>query len=89
MVGRLSVDLLSSSHVLSSDSVGSVAFHPITARLLSSSGSRNFDDSGSSDSEDSVSDSDDSLKGTATSVSMRRRKRQPSVRDNSLKLWRF
>ncbi|KAJ3920129.1 WD40-repeat-containing domain protein [Lentinula edodes] len=70
------------------DSVGSVAFHPISARLLSSSGSRNFDE-GSSDSEDSVSDSDDSLMGTATSVSMRRMKKQPSVRDNSLKLWMF
>ncbi|KAJ3985551.1 WD40-repeat-containing domain protein [Lentinula detonsa] len=63
------------------DSIGSVAFHPTSSRLLSSSGSRNFDD----DESDSDSDAD----GSATSVSVHRRRRQPSVRDHSLKLWRF
>ncbi|KAJ4474393.1 WD40-repeat-containing domain protein [Lentinula aciculospora] len=79
--------ILLSNH-FSSDSIGSVAFHPTTSRLLSTSGSRNFDD-GFSDSEDSTSDSDDARSGTTTAGSVRQRKRQPLVRDNSLKLWKF
>ncbi|KAJ3758114.1 WD40-repeat-containing domain protein [Lentinula raphanica] len=75
-----------------SDSIGSVAFHPTSSRLLSASGSRNFDDDGvnESDSElESESGEDTNVTKSVVSVAVRGRSRRPSVRDNSLKLWRF
>ncbi|KAF9074309.1 WD40-repeat-containing domain protein [Rhodocollybia butyracea] len=73
------------------DSVGSVAFHPTSARLLSSSGSRNFDftDSDSDSDLEEGNDSGDAETCADTRVVLLRSKRQPKVQDASLKLWKF
>lgn len=84
------------------DSIGSVAFHPTSARLLSNSGSRDFDygfsDSDSDSDSSSDNDNDTFLGGAldagndvaaAVLAPIVRNKRQPRVRDSSLKLWKF
>ncbi|KIK65663.1 hypothetical protein GYMLUDRAFT_159385 [Collybiopsis luxurians FD-317 M1] len=70
------------------DSIGSVAFHPSSSSLLSTSGSRWFDAVSDSDSEDSdVGTSIDVA--VDTEVAVYRKKNYPRVRDSSLKIWRF
>lgn len=70
------------------DSVGSVAFHPTSARLLSNSGSRNFDFT-DSDSDSDFEEGNESGGAERSSVLLRSSKRQPKVQDASLKLWKF
>jgi len=83
---------------LSTDAVGSIAFHPFESSLLSASGSRHFIDEeeledglshldanadGSFD-EGGGSDSHSHLKG---SDARRERRRHPVTLDSTLKLW--
>ncbi|KAK7684384.1 hypothetical protein QCA50_012331 [Cerrena zonata] len=68
------------------DTVGSVAFHPSRALLLSVSGSRHFDTPRMSD-----SDSDDGVTEDEAHIGVKRwtLEGKPGTRDNSLKLWDF
>jgi len=77
------------------DAIGSVAFHPLHPLLLSVSGSRHFDDIDSDVEEGPGSGSDDSVlgddemsrDGTRVPILGHRHRQQPSVRDNSFRLW--
>ncbi|CAL1698567.1 unnamed protein product [Somion occarium] len=83
------------------DTIGSVAFHPLRALLLSASGSRHFEStlastSDSSENEESdvegnedVVDSELVQQERQLGVKKRRAKLQPAVVDNSVKLWDF
>ena len=78
------------------DAIGSVAFHPIHPLLLSISGSRHFGDIDSdveegpdTGSDSSVLGDDTSRGGTCVSIRGHRHRPQPSVRDNSFRLWNF
>ena len=73
---------------MQTDSIGSVAFHPIHPLLLTVSGSRHFDDQAlSSESEDSCSDCEG--EGQHTQNVKSPRKPQPVTKDSSLKIWSF
>ncbi|OCB88842.1 WD40 repeat-like protein [Sanghuangporus baumii] len=82
------------------DSIGSLAFNPVDATLLSVSGSRHFDDSSvishsggseSSDSSDSESEWDEDDEGGYMRNYIRRRRQpiRPLVVDSSVKIWKF
>ncbi|KXN86954.1 Telomerase Cajal body protein 1 [Leucoagaricus sp. SymC.cos] len=75
-------DLVVDAH---SDSVGSVAFHPYQPILLSTSGSRHFNDSDieSDSSEDSGTDEDETPPITSQP------KTRPVCKDSSIKTWSF
>ena len=79
---------------LLSDSIGSVAFNPVDANLLSVSGSRHFNGSPNvSDSDSSDSSDSESLSGQGSHarnyVRRRRQPVQPHVVDSSVKIWKF
>jgi hypothetical protein len=77
------------------DAIGSVAFHPLHPLLLSVSGSRHFDEIDSNVEERPDSGSDDSVLGddeisrdaTRVPILGHRHRPQPSVRDDSFRLW--
>jgi len=80
------------------DAIGAVAFHPLHPLLLSVCGSRHFDDVDSDVGQGSDSGSDSSVLGEepsrgGTRVSVlghrHRPQPQPTVRDNSFRLWNF
>ncbi|KAF9228270.1 hypothetical protein BS17DRAFT_773386 [Gyrodon lividus] len=82
------------------DTIGTVAFHPSQAVLLSVSGSRHFEDergalnasedSDSDSSDSSDSDAEDGPIGRSLAVVRKLRNRpQPSVRDASINMWDF
>ncbi|OBZ74690.1 Telomerase Cajal body protein 1 [Grifola frondosa] len=81
------------------DAVGSVAFHPVQATLLSISGSRHFEpevpeptsssDSSSSASSDENEDRLSRHNRKRISVRMNRQRSQPFATDASIKLWNF
>jgi len=66
------------------DAIGSVGFNPIKPRLLSVTGSRNFDDD-ASESDDSDGSSEDE---ETEAVEVKRRSNFKPV-DTSIKLWDF
>ena len=81
---------------LSTDAVGSIAFHPFEPCLLSASGSRHFMDEEVEESEDDLSDLDadadsssdeDSHSRSRKSDARRERRRHPVTLDSTLKLW--
>ena len=86
---------------LSTDAVGSTAFHPFESFLLSASGSRHFiDDDEVEESEDDLSDLDADADGSSDgcggtdshshlkgSDARRERRRHPVTLDSTLKLW--
>ncbi|CAE6477150.1 unnamed protein product [Rhizoctonia solani] len=77
------------------DSMGAISFHPTKPYVVSVSGSRHFEDAGSSASESEESDDLEDLEDVEVIVSgagvrgpvLPRRKTGPTVVDNSLKLW--
>ncbi|EUC60695.1 guanyl nucleotide-binding protein, putative [Rhizoctonia solani AG-3 Rhs1AP] len=79
------------------DSMGAISFHPTKPYVVSVSGSRHFEDAGSSASESEESDDLDledleDVEGIVSGAGVRgpvlpRRKTGPTVVDNSLKLW--
>jgi hypothetical protein len=78
------------------DAIGAVAFHPLHPLLLSVSGSRHFDDIDSDSGQGSDTGSDSSVLsgevsrgGTRVSILGHRHRPQPTVRDNSFRLWNF
>ncbi|KAG2065850.1 WD40 repeat-like protein [Suillus decipiens] len=74
------------------DVVGCVAFQPLRSNILSSSGSRHFDEGvGEGDSSSSDGDSTDQESDSESQdmVAMSRRRPLPYVKDSSLKLWSF
>ncbi|KAF5338168.1 hypothetical protein D9758_014726 [Tetrapyrgos nigripes] len=81
--------------VAAKDSIGSVSFNPLSPLLLAVAGSRHFDNmviqSGSSDSDetDDTEDEDGDGGGSRYRYRYRAEKRQPMVRDSSVKLWKF
>ena len=86
---------------LSTDAVGSTAFHPLESCLLSASGSRHFiDEEEVEASEDDLSDLDADADGSSDgcggsdshshlkgSNARRERRRHPVTLDSTLKLW--
>ena len=85
---------------LSTDAVGSTAFHPFESCLLSASGSRHFIDEEVEESEDDLSDLDADADGSSDegrgfnsnshpkgSDAPRERWRHPVTLDSTLKLW--
>ena len=71
------------------DAVGSTAFHPLMASLLSVSGSRHFIDD---DDDDDLSTSDDdstSIDNQPQATIRRRERLLPVAVDTSIKIWDF
>ena len=87
---------------LSTDAVGSIAFHPFESCLLSGSGSRHFVAEEVEESEDDLSDLDADADGSSNgdggggsdshsrskkNDARRERRRHPVTLDSTLKLW--
>ncbi|KAF4622533.1 hypothetical protein D9613_009184 [Agrocybe pediades] len=71
-----------------SDSVGSVAFHPLKPSLLSASGSRHFTEIGQSDSSGTESDEESAL-SRAKQAQRSTKRPQPVTFDSTIKMWDF